>query len=333
MSSSRSQVLTFTSITVTTAILVTTLKALSAQVWPASPILAQTTPTGASLSGTHLGILEAFILGMVQGLTEFIPISSTAHLKVVPVMLGWGDPGVTLTAVIQLGSIAAVLWYFWKDLSILANGTLRALVRKEFDDPDFRISLGILLGTLPILIVGILIKVAFKEFYEESVRSLWVIGLVSIVMGILLGLAEQFGKRKRNFNQLGLPDGILMGCAQALALIPGVSRSGSTITAGLFMALDRPTAARFSFLLGLPAITLAGLIELVDVVKDGFAGIGIVPLIVGLFSATFFSYLSIAWLIKFLQTQSTWVFVIYRVLFGLALLACIAAKFSWTVGQ
>jgi undecaprenyl-diphosphatase len=284
---------------------------------------------------SQMTIWQAIVLGMVQGLTEFIPISSTAHLKVVPVMLGWGDPGVSFSAVIQLGSIAAVLWYFWSDLTGLAVGAFRALQEKEYGDRDFRIAIGIALGTLPIVILGLGIKfnATIAEFYDTKVRSLLVIGIVSIVMGLLLGIAEMLGKRLRNFEQLTLKDGILMGCAQALAIIPGVSRSGSTITSGLFMGLERATAARFSFLLGIPAITLAGLVELKDLLTEGVGGVGMAPLIAGLISSVVFSYGAIAWLIKFLQTQNTWVFVWYRLIFGLGILIVLGGHVSWTVGQ
>lgn len=290
----------------------------------------QVTENTTTAMESQMNIWQAIVLGMVQGLTEFIPISSTAHLKVVPVMLGWGDPGVSFSAVIQLGSIAAVLWYFWSDLTGLAVGAFRALQQKEYSDRDLRIAIGIALGTLPIVILGLGIKfnASIADFYDTKVRSLLVIGIVSIVMGLLLGIAETLGTRLRNFEQLNLNDGILMGCAQALAIIPGVSRSGSTITSGLFIGLERATAARFSFLLGIPAITLAGLVELKDVLSEGVGGVGIAPLIAGLISSVVFSYGAIAWLIKFLQTQNTWVFVWYRLIFGLGILLVLGGYFS-----
>lgn len=294
--------------------------------------VAETTTTATE---SQMTIWQAIVLGMVQGLTEFLPISSTAHLKVVPVILGWGDPGVSFSAVIQLGSIAAVLWYFWPDLTSLAVGAFGALQGNTDGDRDLRIVIGIALGTLPIVILGLGIKfnATIADFYDTKVRSLLVIGIVSIIMGLLLGMAEMFGKRLRNFEKLTLKDGILMGCAQALAIIPGVSRSGSTITSGLFMGLERATAARFSFLLGIPAISLAGLVELKDLLSEGVAGVGMATLIAGLISSVVFSYGAIAWLIKFLQTQNTWVFVWYRIIFGIGILTAIGAKLSWTVGQ
>lgn len=284
-------------------------------------VISQTNP--APTTG-QMNIFQAIILGMVQGLTEFLPISSTAHLKVVPVLLGWGDPGVAFTAVIQLGSIAAVLWYFWSDLSKITTGAIAAIRNKNYQSYDFRLALGIILGTIPIVFFGLLIKKLIPDYDNSPVRSLAAIAIASIVMSLLLGLAEQIGKRKRDFERLTLKDGILMGLAQAAALIPGVSRSGSTLTAGLFMGLERAAAARFSFLLGIPAITLAGIVELKDALQQGIGSNAIIAIVIGVISATIFSYLSIAWLLKFLQTQNTWIFVWYRLAFGAAILAAIA---------
>jgi undecaprenyl-diphosphatase len=268
---------------------------------------------------TQINILQAFFLGLIQGLTEFLPISSTAHLKVIPVILGWGDPGIEFTAIIQLGSIAAVVWFFWQDLTQVVTGSWRAIQKKDYDSVDFRLALGIGLGTIPIVFFGLLIKIFIPDYDNSPLRSMEVIATASIVMAFLLGLAEKIGTRKRNFEHLTPRDGILMGLAQTLALIPGVSRSGSTITAGLFLGLERATAARFSFLLGIPAITLAGIVELKAVLVDGIGNI----LLVGLISATIFSYLSIAWLIRYLQSKSTWIFVWYRLAFGVAILTAL----------
>ncbi|CAD0233137.1 undecaprenyl-diphosphate phosphatase [Planktothrix agardhii] len=272
---------------------------------------------------TQINILQAFFLGLIQGLTEFLPISSTAHLKVIPVILGWGDPGIEFTAIIQLGSIAAVVWFFWQDLTQVVTGSWRAIQKKDYDSVDFRLALGIGLGTIPIVFFGLLIKIFIPDYDNSPLRSMEVIATASIVMAFLLGLAEKIGTRKRDFEHLTPRDGILMGLAQTLALIPGVSRSGSTITAGLFLGLERATAARFSFLLGIPAITLAGIVELKSVFVDGIGNIEILPLLVGLISATIFSYLSIAWLIRYLQSKSTWIFVWYRLAFGVAILTAV----------
>ena len=320
MALSTRQLWTLTSVGTASALVLFPLKALSTQILAATA--SQSVPAA---STAQVNVFQAIILGMVQGLTEFLPISSTAHLKVVPVALGWGDPGVAFTAVIQLGSIAAVLWYFWRDLTNITLGAIAAISQKNYQDNDFRIALGIALGTLPIVFFGLLIKKFIPDFDNSPLRSLGAIAVASIVMSLLLGIAEKLGKRKRDFGKLGVQDGVLMGLAQAMALIPGVSRSGSTLTAGLFMGLQRATAARFSFLLGIPAITLAGLVELKSSLEGGLGDAGLIPLIVGVISAAIFSYISIAWLLRFLQTQSTLVFIVYRLVFGVAILGAIAA--------
>ncbi|UPM49704.1 undecaprenyl-diphosphate phosphatase [Synechococcus sp. A10-1-5-1] len=270
-----------------------------------------------------LGVLEAcwrfLVLGVVQGLTEFLPISSTAHLKVVPVLLGWGDPGVAVTAVIQLGSIAAVIGFFREDLRQVIKASWQAWLSQRWDTPEARLGQAILWGTLPILVAGLGIKVFVSDFDQSPLRSLTSIGIVSIVMGLLLGLAERCGSRRRVLSDVVVRDGWLVGLAQTLALIPGVSRSGSTLTAALFDGWKRSEAARFSFLLGIPAISLAGLVELKDAFSEPAAG-GALPLLVGIGSSAVVSWLAIAWLLRFLQNHSTWWFVGYRVFFGLGVI-------------
>lgn len=290
-------------------------------------ILAQAKATGGA---TQVTLLQAIILGFVQGATEFIPISSTAHLKAVPFFLGWKDPGVAFTAVIQLGSIAAVISYFWADLAQITTGMIKAIRTSDYDSQDFWLAVGIAVGTVPILILGLAIKVLVPDFDNSPLRSMTSIAIVSIVMALFLALAEYLGKQKRDFKDLTAKDGIIMGLAQALAIIPGVSRSGSTLTAGLFNNLDRATAARFSFLLGIPAITIAGLVELKEFIGSDATSAGYLPLIAGLISSTIFSYLAIAWLIKFLQRRSTWVFIWYRLGFGIFILTALAL--GWTKG-
>jgi undecaprenyl-diphosphatase len=327
MALSRWQLQRLASVGAASAILTLPLKALSTQ---ASMAIAQAAPiappVASSEPAVQINLFQAVVLGIVQGLTEFLPISSTAHLKVIPVALGWGDPGVAYTAVIQLGSIAAVLWYFWADLAQITKGAIKAIAQRDYESQDFQIALGIGLGTLPIVCFGLLIKILVPDFDRSPVRTLASIAIASIVMSLLLGLAESLGKRQRDFKSLGLKDGILMGLAQALALVPGVSRSGSTLTAGLFMGLERAAAARFSFLLGIPAITIAGLVELKDALESGLGNAGILSMVVGVISAAIFSYISIAWLLRYLQTQNTWIFVWYRLAFGAAILAAIASK-------
>ncbi|MGJ3252570.1 MAG: undecaprenyl-diphosphate phosphatase [Elainellaceae cyanobacterium] len=274
-------------------------------------------------SPPEFGVFKSIVLGIVQGLTEFLPISSTAHLKAVPVALGWGDPGVSFTAVIQLGSIVAIVWYFWADLTQVTRGMVTAIAKREYESQEFRMGTGILIGTLPIVVFGLMMK-QIPDLDNSPIRSMGAIALASIVMSLLLALAEYVGRRKRTLVDLGIPDGVLMGCAQTLALIPGVSRSGSTLTAGLFMGMQRAAAARFSFLLGIPAITLAGLVEFKDMIDTGFGGSGAFPLIAGLLSSGISSYLAIAWLLRYLQNHNTWVFVWYRLGFGVIILGAIA---------
>ncbi|YAI81212.1 MAG: undecaprenyl-diphosphate phosphatase [cyanobacterium endosymbiont of Rhopalodia sterrenbergii] len=263
---------------------------------------------------------QSIVLGMVQGLTEFLPISSTAHLKVVPLALGWGDPGVSFTAVIQLGSITAVIWYFWSDLKVIINGMAKAIYISDYKSYDFRLAAGIALGTLPIVFFGLLWKLLVSNLDNSPLRSVGAIAIASIVMAALLALSEKLGTHKRDFRQLTLQDGVLMGLAQTLALIPGVSRSGSTMTAGLFMNLERATAAKFSFLLGIPAITIAGFAEFKEVLVLGFSQEILFPVIIGVISSAIFSYLAIAWLTSYLQNYDTWIFVWYRLGFGLLIL-------------
>jgi undecaprenyl-diphosphatase len=281
-----------------------------------------TTSTNSADSVGTFTVFRSVMLGLVQGLTEFLPISSTAHLKAVPVALGWGDPGVSFTAVIQLGSIVAIIWYFWGDLVQVSTGMVSAIAKRNYDTQEFRMGVGILLGTIPIVIAGLMMK-QIPDLDNSPIRSMGAIATASIVMSLLLALAEYVGNRKRQLEDLGIPDGVWMGLAQTLALIPGVSRSGSTLTAGLFIGLQRATAARFSFLLGIPAITLAGIVELKDLFDTGFGNIGVVALVAGLISSGISSYLAIAWLIRYLQNHNTWVFVWYRLGFGLIILLAI----------
>ena len=269
------------------------------------------------------GLLEAiwrdFVLGVVQGLTEFLPISSTAHLKIVPVLAGWGDPGVSVTAVIQLGSIVAVIAYFRADLAGVLRGMSGALLRGQWREPEARLGMAMAIGTIPILFAGLTIKLYWPGYETSPLRSVPAIAGVSILIALLLALAERLGPRSKQLDQVQGRDGLVVGLAQVLALIPGVSRSGSTLTASLFDSWKRPDAARFSFLLGIPAISIAGLVELKDAFSEPSAG-GVLPLMVGIISAAVVSWLAIDWLLKFLQRHSTWVFVIYRLLFGVLLL-------------
>src|SRR5277367_1253410 len=264
--------------------------------------------------------IEAIVLGVVQGLTEFLPISSSAHLRVVPAFLGWQDPGAAYTAVIQLGSVLAVITYFWKDMMQLLTGSIAAIKAKDYSRHEFRMLGGIILGTIPICVLGLAVK-GMLEQENSPLRALNVIGIASIVMGLLLLLAERMSKKSRTLAQIGAQDGLLVGLGQACALIPGCSRSGSTLTVALFLNLAREDAARFSFLLGIPAITLSGLLELKHFISDGMDQAGVTSLVIGFLVAAVVSYAAIAWLLRYLKHHSTIIFVAYRILFGIATLA------------
>ncbi len=259
------------------------------------------------------------VLGIVQGLTEFLPISSTAHLKVIPMVLGWGDPGVSTTAVIQLGSILAVITYFRNDLHQASQGIKVAIQRGQWREPNARLGIAIGLGTLPIVVAGFLIKFFWADFDTSPIREVPSIAFISIVMALFLALAERKGRRLKVLSAVSGKDGLLIGLSQALALIPGVSRSGITLTTSLLNDWKRQDAARFSFLLGIPAISLAGIVEL----KNGFNNQNpsvFLPIVIGITSAAIVSWLSIDWLMKYLQSHRTWLFVCYRLIFGCLLL-------------
>lgn len=278
------------------------------------------------LGFVELGWFKVIILGIVQGITELLPISSTAHLRIVPALLGWTDPGSAFSAAMQLASLAAVIAYFWKDIKQLAGGTFRAIESRNFDSGAFRLTLGILVGTIPLIIFGALFKKALNV-PGSPFRSLAVIGAASIVMSLLLAYAEKRTHHKRTFNQLNTRDGLLVGVAQAFALIPGVSRSGSTLTTGIFLEMERETAAKFSFLLGLPAVLLAGAVELHTLFKAGLDAYGWMVLGIGLTSASISAFLAIYGLLRYLEQHNTWIFVWYRLAMGVLLIVGSIAGF------
>lgn len=267
-----------------------------------------------------MSVLEAIVLGIVQGLTEFLPISSSAHLRIVPAFAGWEDPGAAFTAVTQLGTIAAVLLYFRQDLVRIATAWAASIVRRERPlGLDARLGWIIVLGTIPIGLFGLV----FKDQIESGARSLYLIGATLIGLGLVLLLAERVGTRERGVESIGFRDGLTIGVAQAAALVPGVSRSGATITAGLFLGLEREAAARFSFLLSVPAIVASGIFELGSV-GSGEHEVGVAALVVATAFAFVVGYASIAFLLRFLATHSTVVFVVYRIVLGVAVLALAA---------
>jgi undecaprenyl-diphosphatase len=286
-------------------------------------------------------IFEALTLGTVQGLTEFIPVSSSAHLSIVPRLLGWGDFGVANTAVIQLGTLIAVLIYFGKDIIRLIPALFRpgpllwVSSKNELEggdiaspDPEKQMAWGVILGTIPIVVIGLAFKVLHLLDDDGPLRKPIVTAGMLIIMGAILYAADMFAKKNRGAKDLTIMDSIWIGLAQCIALIPGASRSGSTLTGAFAIGLDRETAARFSFLLSVPAILLSGLLELKDVIKPDPNAVvnpntivlskpelGIATVVAGIVG-----YVCIAWLIKFLSKSSTLVFVLYRIVFGLILL-------------
>ncbi len=258
-----------------------------------------------------MGTFEAIVLGIVQGLTEFLPISSTAHLRIVPAFVGWQDPGAAFTAVVQLGTTAAVLLYFRRDLIKIASAWIAGLRDREARGTlESRLGWFIVLGTIPIGILGL----AFKNPIEDEFRTLELIGAALIVAGLVLGWSERAGRQQRKVDQLTPRDAAIIGLAQAAALVPGVSRSGATISAGLFLGLDREAAARYSFLLSVPAIVLSGLFELKDVGEGGGAGAG--ATVIATVLAFVVGYASIAWLLRFLVRHPVDVFVLWRLVVG-----------------
>ena len=258
-------------------------------------------------------------LGIIQGLTEFLPISSTAHLKVVPILLGWEDPGVAVIASLQLGSIIAVITYFRTDLFTISRGISKALFHNRRNDTSFKLALSIFVGTLPIVFFGMSIKTFWTGYEVSIVRSIPSIALVSILMSLLMLLAELLGKRFKTLDDIKILDGLFIGLSQSLALIPGVSRSGITITTALMTGWERQSAAKLTFLLGIPAITLSGIVELKGAIGSFTFG-ELIPLLIGICSSAIISFLSIDFLIKFLQKQSMMIFITYRFFFGILLL-------------
>ncbi|GAA4126132.1 undecaprenyl-diphosphate phosphatase [Nocardioides fonticola] len=264
--------------------------------------------------------LQAVVLGVIQGLTEFLPISSSAHLRILPEIFGWGDPGAAFTAVIQIGTELAVLLYFREDIWRISSMWLRSLVKPEYRGHlDARMGWFIIVGSLPIVVLGVLLK----DVIEEDFRSLWIIGTTLIVLGLILGLADRIGGTERTIKNLTLRDAVLMGAAQACALIPGVSRSGATLSMGRFLGYDREAATRYAFLLAIPAVVGAGIFELKDI-GSGENPYGWTPTIVATVVSFVVGYAAIAWLLRYVSTNSYTPFVLYRVALGSLTLLLVA---------
>lgn len=270
-----------------------------------------------------MDLFQSIIIGLIQGLTEFLPISSSGHILIVPAILGWPDPGAAFTAVIQLGTEAAVLIYFRRDLWNIATTWLDSLRKPERrSELNARMGWYLIAATIPIGILGL----AFEHQIENAARNLWLVGSTLIIFGIVLGYADNVGSRKREVGDLSVRDGILIGIAQSLALIPGVSRSGATISAGLFLGLNRRAAARFSFLLAVPAVVISGLFELYGILSGEKAvGEPIVNVIVATLVSFVVGYAVIAWLLRYISTHSFALFVGYRLLLGSGVLILTAA--------
>ena len=264
--------------------------------------------------------MQSFFLGVIQGVTEFLPISSTAHLKVIPYFLGWSDPGVSISASLQLGSAIAIVFYFRNDLALIINSFPDILIKRNLNNNDnSKLLIYIFVASIPILIVGILIKLFWNDFSNSYFRGFYSIAVVSILMALLLAIAEKYSAKKKFFKDIELRDIILLGFSQTLAIFPGVSRSGVTLTSALFSGIERQTAARLSFLVGIPAISISGFVELFTLFYTSSA-MDFLPIIIGITSSFFSSIIAIDFLLMFLAKSNTLIFVYYRLAFGVIIL-------------
>ena len=271
-----------------------------------------------------MNYLDALILGIVEGLTEFLPVSSTGHLTIAEQLLGLevDDPAVTgFTAVIQMGAIVAVIVYFARDIRNIIRTWALGLVKPEYrGHRDFRMGWYVIVGTIPVGIAGLL----FKDVIKNDLRSLWVVAAGLVAWSAVMWYAERVASQRRTERDLGVVDAVVIGVVQCVALVPGVSRSGATISAGLLRGLDRVTATRLSFFLAIPALTAAGLFQAVQE-KEGLTALGLGPVAVGLVVAFVVALASIAWLLRFVATNSLMAFVWYRVALGVVLAALLGA--------
>ena len=281
--------------------------------------MARVCTAGLDTGFVALGHAKVAFLGVIQGITELLPISSTAHMRIVPALLGWQDPGSAFSAAMQLAALAAVVSYFWRDIAELTTNSLRAVRGRRFDDRHLRLSLWIVLGTVPIVVAGAALSPVLNTC-GSPLRGVAVIGWACIAMAVLLACAEIFARRRRVVESATLIDVLVVGIAQAGALIPGVSRSGSTLTAALALGFKRDEAARFSFLLGIPAIALAGGKELWELHKVHLDAYGWSVLSVGILVASMSAFVAIWGLMRLLARFSAWPFVLYRAVLGVLLL-------------
>ncbi len=273
--------------------------------------------------GESMTWLQAIILGAVQGLTEFLPISSSGHLRIVSAVFFGDDAGASFTAVTQLGTEAAVLVFFWRDIVRIVRAWFGGLLDKTKRTLDYRLGWYVIIATIPIGVLGIL----FKDQIRNGARNLWLIATMLIVFAIVIAVAEYLGPKTRPIEKITTKDGLLMGAAQCLALIPGVSRSGATTSAGLFLGLEREAAVRFSFLLAIPAVTASGLFSLPDAFEPAGEGLNASgsQLLVATVVAFVLGYASIAWLLKFVANHSLYWFVGYRIVLGVVVMGLLSA--------
>jgi undecaprenyl-diphosphatase len=262
---------------------------------------------------------EAVLLGVVQGLTEFLPISSSAHILVLSQLLGWQDPGAAFTAVTQIGTELAVIVFFWRDIVRIVRTWARSLVNRDLrSNIDARMGWYIIIGTIPIAVLGL----AFSSQIETAARNLWLVAFTLIFFGMILGFADRIGSKIRTLSALSGKDGVILGFGQALALIPGVSRSGATISVGLFLGYTREAAARYAFLLAVPAVLASGLYETTKIGSDSSVTWG--PTILATVIAFFVGLAVIAWLLRWVSTRSYTPFVIYRIAAGALIIVLLA---------
>ena len=266
-----------------------------------------------------MDLFTAIILGLVQGLTEFLPISSSAHVSIVGQLMGQEDPGAAFTAITQLGTEAAVVIYFWRDITTIIRKWFLALAGKVAkDDPDVRMGWLVIIGTIPIGLLGVL----FQDQIESTLRSLWITATMLLVFALVIMAAERVGTQRRELTDLTWKHGILYGLWQALALVPGVSRSGGTIAGGLFMGYTRKAAARYSFLLAIPAVIASGGLQVVKIAGgEGTGETGWGPILVATAIAFVVGYAVIAWFMKFIETHTFTLFMVYRIVLALVLFA------------
>ncbi|MDF1705136.1 MAG: undecaprenyl-diphosphate phosphatase [Aeromicrobium sp.] len=257
-------------------------------------------------------VLRSVVLGLLQGLTEFLPISSSAHLAIFPKFFGWSDPGAAYTAVVQIGTEIAVVLYFWRDIWTIGSGWVRGVFsRAARQEPEWNMGWFVIIGSVPIVLIGL----ALENLIDSEFRNLWVIGTTLIVLGIVLGVVERVGRNAKPIDDLTWGHAVLFGLAQAAAVVPGVSRSGATISMGLFLGYERAAATRYAFLLAIPAVVGAGLYKLKDI-PGGDNAYGVGPTILGTIVAFAVGIAVIHWLLRYVSTRSYAPFVAYRIVLG-----------------